>query len=119
MNLELFLYAITSYIVIIDPLGAALLFNSLTGEGDKKYVRKMAVKTVIIAICILLASGFFGQALFAKLGITIDALKVSGGLLLFYTAFKMITSLQGTVSKKEGAGVEHKKVAGRPAGGPV
>ncbi|PKN11559.1 MAG: MarC family protein [Deltaproteobacteria bacterium HGW-Deltaproteobacteria-4] len=91
MPAEIFLHALTSYFVIIDPIGSALIFHSLTIGGSRSYARRMALRAVGISTLIILLFGFFGEALLAKLGISIAALRVSGGLLLFFTAFQMIT----------------------------
>jgi multiple antibiotic resistance protein len=91
MPLDIFLHAFTSYFVIIDPIGAALIFHSLTAYGSRNYALRMAVRAVTISTVVILLFGLFGEALLAKLGISIAALRVSGGLLLFFTAFQMIT----------------------------
>lgn len=89
--MEFYLLALTSYFVIIDPVGTAIIFHGLTGEADRSYAIRMAVRAVVISTVIVLLFGFFGEALLAELGISIEALRVAGGLLLFYTAFNMIT----------------------------
>lgn len=91
MSAEIFLHALTSYFVIIDPIGAALIFHGLTAGGSRGYALRMALRAVLISTTVILLFGFFGEALLAKLGISIAALRVSGGLLLFFTAFHMIT----------------------------
>lgn len=91
MDFSVYLHAFTSYFVIIDPIGVSLVFNALTKDASPCHARKMAVKTTIIAIFITLLFGFFGQSFLEKLGISIDALRVSGGILLFVTAYKLIT----------------------------
>ncbi|WP_372882282.1 MarC family protein [Psychromonas sp.] len=91
MDITVYLHAITALFVIIDPIGAALIFNSLTANDDQQYRTQMAVKTVLISTATLILFGNYGEALFAQLGININSLRISGGLLLFYTAFKMIT----------------------------
>ncbi len=89
--MEVFLHAITSYFVIIDPIGSALIFHGLLEDSDKKHILKMALRATLISIAIVLVFGFFGEAILTRLGISIEALRVSGGLLLFFTAFNMIT----------------------------
>ncbi len=91
MFFDLFLHALTSYLVIIDPIGTALIFHGLTAGCDKAYVRRMALRSTTISVAIVLVFAFFGEALLIKLGISIEALRVSGGLLLFITAFNMVT----------------------------
>lgn len=92
MDMSIYLHALTALFVIIDPIGAALIFNSLVGDGDKKYRYKMATKAIIISGLTLILFGNYGETLFSHLGININSLRISGGLLLFFTAFQMITS---------------------------
>lgn len=91
MPVEAFLHALTSYFVIIDPIGAAVIFYALTDGKGGKYRVNMAIKTMLVSTAIILLFGFFGEALLSRLGISIESLRVAGGLLLFYTAFHMIT----------------------------
>ncbi|MBN66987.1 MAG: hypothetical protein CMM94_05415 [Rickettsiales bacterium] len=92
MNLDIFLNAVLGYAVIISPLGTALLFNALTDGADKTMRRQMAVRGTIIGIVLVILFGFFGLDLMNGLGIQIESFRVAGGLLLFYTAFSMITT---------------------------
>jgi len=88
---DIFLHALTSYFVVIDPIGAALIFHSLTAGYERDYVRRMALRSTVIAVMIVLFFAFLGELLLDKLGISIEALRVSGGMLLFITAFNMVT----------------------------
>jgi multiple antibiotic resistance protein len=90
MNLDIFINALAAYFVIVDPIGAALIFHSLTSTYEKKRLIVVAARTIAISITIVFLFGFFGELILSKLGITIEAIKVAGGLLLFYTAFRMI-----------------------------
>ncbi len=99
MDISIYLHAMTALFVIIDPIGAALIFNSLVGDGDKKYRYVMAIKAIIISGLTLILFGNYGEALFSHLGININSLRISGGLLLFFTAFQMITSDIGFSNK--------------------
>ena len=94
IDFDILLHALTSYFVIIDPIGTAIVFHTLTEGGDRGYSRRMAVRAVIISTVIVLLFGFLGEKILTSLGISIASLRVAGGLLLFYTAFGMITSKQ-------------------------
>jgi len=91
MDMSIYLNALTAFFVIIDPIGAALIFHSLVPAEDKRFRVIMAVKSAIIALLLLVVFGNYGESLLTKLGISIHSLKISGGLLLFFTAFNMIT----------------------------
>ncbi|BCS96148.1 UPF0056 inner membrane protein [Desulfoluna limicola] len=103
MPVETFLHALTSYFVIIDPLGAAVIFYALTDGKGRTYRVNMALKSIAVSTCIILAFGFFGESILTRLGISIEALRVAGGLLLFYTAFHMIT---GAETKTDGESLQ-------------
>ncbi|MBW2328736.1 MAG: MarC family protein [Deltaproteobacteria bacterium] len=94
MDFSLLLHALTSYFVIIDPIGTAIVFHALTDGGNRSYAYHMAIRAVIISTIIVLLFGFLGEEILTSLGISIASLRVAGGLLLFYTAFNMITSQQ-------------------------
>lgn len=91
MELTTFLNAFTGFFVIIDPIGTALIFHALLPEGDRRHRVIMAVKATLISAVLLLIFGNFGEAFLNSLGININALRISGGLLLFFTAFNLIT----------------------------
>lgn len=92
MDLLIFLHALTALFVIIDPIGTALIFNALT-KGQSFHARFIqAFKASLISAALLILFGNYGASLLSYLGISINALKISGGLLLFYTAFQMINT---------------------------
>ncbi|MEH6627768.1 MAG: MarC family protein [Motiliproteus sp.] len=91
MDLATYLNAVTALFVIIDPVGAALIFHSLVPVGDNRHRLVMAVKATLISTLLLFIFGNYGEQLLNSLGISIEALRISGGLLLFFTAFNMIT----------------------------
>ncbi len=91
MNFDILLHALTSYFVIIDPIGTAVVFHTLTNGSNREYRLRMAIRAVLISTVIVLLFGFFGEQVLTSLGINIASLRVAGGLLLFYTAFGMIT----------------------------
>jgi multiple antibiotic resistance protein len=91
MDIPTFLNALTGFFVIIDPIGAALVFHSLIPEDEKRHRKVMAFKAIIISVVLLLVFGNYGEPLLQLLGININSLRIAGGLLLFYTAFGMIT----------------------------
>ncbi|RRJ82268.1 MarC family protein [Aestuariirhabdus litorea] len=91
MDIATYLNAVTALFVIIDPVGAALVFHALVPAGDARHRFAMAAKATLISTLLLIIFGNYGGPLMSRLGISIDALRISGGLLLFFTAFNMIT----------------------------
>jgi multiple antibiotic resistance protein len=92
VELPVLLNALTALFVIIDPIGTALIFNAITQGHTQNQRVLQAFKASLISALLLILFGNYGANFLSYLGISIDALKISGGLLLFYTAFQMITS---------------------------
>jgi len=86
----LFISAFTTLFVIIDPPGCAPIFATLTKGTSRKHQRVMAFKSVGIAAFILIGFAFVGEWLFAKLGISLDALRIAGGIMLFIIGLNMV-----------------------------
>lgn len=87
---ELFLSAFVSLLVIIDPPGCAPIYASLTTGATAAQRRNMAIRSVIVAGAILLVFALFGKQLLELLGISLDAFRIAGGLMLFLIALDMV-----------------------------
>ncbi len=89
--MDSFLHAFTSYFVIIDPIGVALFFYGITQQYSVSVKRKIAIQAASVSLVIIIGFALIGEPLLTTLGISMHALRVAGGILLFHTAFKMIT----------------------------
>ncbi len=89
-EMELFLSAFAVMFVIIDPPGCAPIFATLTQGTSKRHQNVMAVKSVLVATIILLLFAYGGEWVFAKLGISLDALRIAGGIMLFIIGLNMV-----------------------------
>jgi len=81
INLILFLQSLITLLAILDPIGNIPIFSSLTSKLLKERISTVN-KSVIISTFILLGFGFFGEYLLILLGITMNDLKLIGGLIL-------------------------------------
>jgi multiple antibiotic resistance protein len=88
--LELFISAFATFFVIIDPPGCAPIFASLTAGSSDAHRRAMAIRSVAVAGLILLAFAIFGEAFLRALGISLDAFRIAGGIMLFLIALEMV-----------------------------
>jgi multiple antibiotic resistance protein len=87
---ELFISAFVTFFVVIDPPGCAPIFSSLTAGTDAAHRRAMAIRSVLVASGILLVFAVFGEDLLRALGISLDAFRVAGGIMLFLIALDMV-----------------------------
>ncbi len=87
---ELFTTAFVTLLVIIDPPGCAPIFASLTSGTTSAHRRAMAVRSVVVAWCILLFFALLGEPLLRTLGISLSAFRLAGGIMLFMIALDMV-----------------------------
>jgi multiple antibiotic resistance protein len=77
-------------LVIMDPIGNVPVFLVVTaGESSSRRARA-ALYASLTAASIILAFAAFGGVLLDALGISLDALQVSGGLLLVLVALELL-----------------------------
>jgi len=93
MSFDIYLYALTSFFVIMDPIGVSPIYAALTRDETPAAARVMAFKGVAAAFLLLVLFGLFGEVVLTRLGISIDAFRIAGGVFLFTTAFQMVTSV--------------------------
>ena len=78
------------FFVVVEPLSLAPIFASLTEGAGDGYKRKMSLKGALVAAGILLLFALTGAAFLRTMGISIDAFRIFGGLLLFLMALEMV-----------------------------
>lgn len=89
-DMAIFASAFATLFVIVDPPGCAPIFATLTQGTSKAHRRAMAFKSVFVASIILYGFAFVGEWLFSKLGISLDALRIAGGIMLFIIGLNMV-----------------------------
>jgi multiple antibiotic resistance protein len=88
--IALFLSAFVTLFVVIDPPGCAPIFASLTTGASDAHRRVMAIRSTMIASVLLLVFALIGEKLLDTLGISLDAFRIAGGIMLFLIALEMV-----------------------------
>ncbi|WP_372642933.1 MarC family protein [Ancylomarina sp.] len=90
------LLAVTSFFTLINPLGVMPIFMTITGDLNAEQRKKTARKATIVSFLALVAFAFSGQLLFQFFGISVNSLKIVGGVIFFIMGQDM---LQARLSK--------------------
>jgi multiple antibiotic resistance protein len=90
MNIASYISAFLTFFVIIDPIAVAPMFMALTQDMAPAQRRAAALRSIVIAAAVLTVFGLFGEALLKYAGISLNAFRISGGLLLFLIAVEML-----------------------------
>ncbi|MEG3180960.1 MarC family protein [Sphingomonas sp. LT1P40] len=88
--IEIFISAFATLFVVIDPPGCAPIYAGLTKGATQAQQRAMAIRAAMIASAILLVFALVGEALLRTLGISLDAFRIAGGIMLFIIALEMV-----------------------------
>ncbi len=87
---ELFISALISLFVVIDPLGCAPIYAGLSSGATARQALVMAARACVIAALILLFFALFGEDLLRALHIELNAFRIAGGIMLFLIALEMV-----------------------------
>ena len=90
MPLDYLVSAAVTLLVVVDPVGLAPTFLSVTSGLPAVARRNVAVRAAVTAGAILAGAAIIGDWLLRQLGITLPAFRIAGGLLLFSIASEMV-----------------------------
>ena len=97
--MELFFISFGALFSVINPLGTLPIFIGLTQEKEKKVIIETAIRTAMNMLIILIIAFFFGQYMLSFFGISIQSLKIAGGLIIATSGFALLT---GNFTKHKG-----------------
>ncbi|AKB18463.1 MULTISPECIES: MarC family protein [unclassified Methanosarcina] len=89
-NIGFFIYVFSSIFVVISPISGVVTFISLTSKMTFKEKNEIAKKAVFLACIIALFFAITGSVILKLFSISVDSLRVAGGILLFSIAFDMM-----------------------------
>ena len=101
--METGIVAFVTFFTTIGPIDVAALFAVLTSEATPAQRKSLALRGTAIGTGLLLLFAFLGEALLARLGISLSALRTAGGILLLLMGIEMVfaRSSGGTSTTKD------------------
>jgi len=86
------LFAFTSFLAIINPMGVTPVFLAMTSELSPKQQRRTAFKAVLTAFVVLTIFAFAGRLLFQFFGISVNGFRIAGGVIFFIMGYDMLNA---------------------------
>jgi multiple antibiotic resistance protein len=84
------LLSLTSVLIIVNPIGAMLVYVTLTDGLEAALKKAVAKESCTVAFAILLIFSIAGTWILQIFGITLDAFRIGGGILLFGIGMEMV-----------------------------
>ena len=88
--LAVFLNSFVLFFITIDTIGNLPFFISLTEGAKVKKKNQIAVRSVIIAFFITVAFAYLGKYLLDAIGVSLNSLKIAGGVILMFIAIDIL-----------------------------
>lgn len=97
--MDLFIYLFVALFSVLNPIGTVPIFVGLTQNDSKQECSRISLWTSINVFLILIISFFIGKYVLNFFGISIDSLRIAGGLIIVSSGFSL---LSGKFNKKRG-----------------
>lgn len=97
--MELYLYAFAAIVSIANPLGTLPIYVGLTTDYSKSERSKTAFLTSFNVLTIFIVSFYIGSYLLEFFGISLNSLRIAGGLIIVSSGFALLT---GSFNKHKG-----------------
>ena len=85
-----FINSFILFFVTIDAIGNLPFFLSLTEDAKIKKRNEIALKSTVIAFFIMIVFAYVGRYLLDAIGVSLDSLKIAGGIILMFLAIDIL-----------------------------
>jgi multiple antibiotic resistance protein len=104
---------------IVNPVGHAPMFFAMTAEDSPEFRRTQAVKTSLWVTAILATSLLLGRWVLDFFGISLDDLRIAGGLLVAHAAWGMLNNESRVTLDEHKAAADKIDIALTPMATPI
>jgi len=89
--MEVYTLSFAALFSVINPLGTVPIFVGLTAENSIKEKSVIAIFTALYVCVILIISYYLGHYILSFFGISIESLKIAGGLIIAASGFALLS----------------------------
>lgn len=121
MDFNQLLLLFTALFAMINPIASIPVFSALTHGYNPQETRSIAIKACIFAGVALLFFAYSGDKLFDFFGLSLDSLRIVGGIIFFLIGFDMLKGKFNTPKRTDDQTTEEdgNDVAIAPLGVPI
>jgi multiple antibiotic resistance protein len=91
-----------AYLAIMNPVANTAVFVALVSDDDPQTKRETAIKALLVTFVIVALFAILGKVIFHFFGITLPALRVAGGILVFIIGYHMLHGESSSLHKAKG-----------------
>jgi multiple antibiotic resistance protein len=99
--LQNFLLAFSAFFSIVNPVGSAFIFGQVTADRSHEERQDIAGKIGVYAAIIMLVALWGGAYVLRFFGVTLDALRIAGGLVVAVRAWDLLAEPELNEERKQ------------------
>ena len=96
-----FLLAFPALFSIVNPLGGAIIFNEVTALQTHEQRAALARRVAVYSTFVMLVALWAGTNILSFFGISLNALRIAGGIVVAMRAYEMLSAPDGQSARKE------------------
>lgn len=104
---------------VANPVGAIPVFYSLTAADTPRYRLRLAQKTTLNVIGVLVVFLLAGKLILNFFGLSLGVLQIAGGLIVAHTAWEMVTSRQRITPEEHTEAIDKDDISFTPMAIPI
>jgi multiple antibiotic resistance protein len=98
---QAFLLAFPALFSIVNPFGGAIIFNEVTAAQTHAERVALARRVAIYSTFVMLVALWAGSTILSFFGISLNALRIAGGIVVAVRAYEMLSAPQERMDRKE------------------
>jgi multiple antibiotic resistance protein len=114
--LQALLLAFPALFSIVNPLAGAIIFNEVTAGQTHLERVALARRVALYSTAVMLVALWAGSYILSFFGISLNALRIAGGIVVSVRAYEMLSAPQAPVARKQAEAAPVERASGDLAG---